>query len=75
MPVYHVKTPTSEHLVKAEYKGQAVSHVVKATVQAESINTDRMVELLTKGLQIEEAAPSKEEAPNQPELPVPAKAA
>ncbi len=56
MPIYHVKTPTSEHIVEAGTKAAAVNHVVRETITAENLTATDLVYLQrTKGLQIETA--------------------
>lgn len=70
MPIYHVKTPTSEHIVEAGTKAAAVNHVVRETITAENLTATDLVYLQrTKGLQIETANAEAAEpaAAKQPE--------
>ena len=69
MPIYHVKTPNSEHIVNASSKSVAVNHVVRKTVTAKNLTATDLVYLQTeKGLQIETAqAEAADPAPAQPE--------
>lgn len=55
MPVYHVKTPSGEHLVDATNKAAAVNHVIRNTVTAESVTASEMVKHMQAGLTVQTA--------------------
>lgn len=54
--LYHVKTPTGEHIVEASSKSVAINHVVRETITANNLTASDLVYLQrTKNLQIETA--------------------
>ncbi len=59
MPVYLVKTPLGDRLVKATNKSVAINHVIRDTIDAESLTTDDLVVHIADGLSVETAAPEK----------------
>lgn len=69
MPIYHVKTPTGEHIVEANTPAAAVSHVVKSTITAKNLTATDLAYLLKKGLTLETAKADAAEpaAAQQPE--------
>lgn len=56
MPIYHVKTPTTEHIVEATNQAVAINHVVRGTITAENLTASELVQLMGKGLVVEKAA-------------------
>jgi len=56
MPVYKVKTPAGETLVKAVNKSAAINHVIRNMVTAENMTADDVAEAASLGLKIEIAS-------------------
>lgn len=66
MPIYHVKTPNSEHVVKASTQAAAINHVVRETITAKNLTATDLAYLLEKGFKLETAnAEAAEPAPAQ----------
>ena len=55
MPIYLVKTPNEKKLVDANTKAQAINHVTKTTITAETVTASEVVELMQSGIQVEKA--------------------
>lgn len=53
--IYLVKTPSGDRLIKAGSKSVAVNHAVKSMIEARSVTASELVELMDKGLTVEEA--------------------
>jgi hypothetical protein len=56
MPVYHVKTPSGEHLVDATTKAAAINHIIRNSVTADPLKSSDLVKLMQKGLTVETAS-------------------
>lgn len=59
MPIYHVQTPSGEHVVDATNQAAAVNHVVRETITVKNLTASELVELQGKGLTVEKAGTSK----------------
>lgn len=55
MPIYHVKTPTGEKLVEANTKAQAINHVTRSTITADTVTAPQVVALMGQGIKVEKA--------------------
>lgn len=53
--VYKVTTPTGVRLVKAGNKIQAHMHVARSTITADLASQDDLIDLVGKGVKVEEA--------------------
>lgn len=64
MPVYKVKSPNGERLVKAGTKSTAINHVIRDQVTAEPLTADEVADAAAAGVKIEVAVqePAKEPA-------------
>ena len=64
MPVYKVKSPNGERLVKAGTKSTAINHVIRDQVTAEPLTADEVADAAAAGVKIEVAVqePAKESA-------------
>lgn len=61
MPIYHVQTPSGEHVVDATNQAAAVNHVVRETITVKNLTASELVELQGKGLTVEKAGKSDAE--------------
>lgn len=66
MAIYHVQTPNSEHLVKAQNAKQAIAHVIAGTVKAKALNAEESAELAGR-LKLESAAAEQAPEPDKTE--------
>jgi len=66
MPIYHVKTPQDEKLVDANNITQAINHVVRNTITAESLTASEAVALMQKGIVVEKATTKSSTTSPQP---------
>ncbi len=66
MPIYHVKTPQGEKLVDANTKAQAINHVVRSTITAETVTASEVVALMQAGVVVEKVIESEPKS-EQPE--------
>jgi hypothetical protein len=56
MPIYHVKTPSAEHIVDAGNQYAAINHVVRETITAKCLTASDLLYLMQdKGLKVETA--------------------
>ena len=55
MPIYLVKTQQGELLVEANSRSQAISHVVKTTIEAAVVTASDVVKLMQDGVVVEKA--------------------
>lgn len=66
MPIYHVKTPSGATLVCANTKAQAIGHIIRTTITAETVTASEVVTLMQNGVAVE-AASTPEPAPEPPQ--------
>jgi hypothetical protein len=69
MPVYHVKTPTSEHIVEATNQSVALNHVVRNTITVKNMTATDLAAAIKAGKEIESAGAETTPKPADPKLP------
>lgn len=68
MPVYKVKSPAGERLVKAGTKSTAINHVIREQITAEPLTADEVADAAAAGVKIEvAAAPEKADGEQVPQ--------
>jgi hypothetical protein len=65
--IYVVGGPQGIRLVNATTKQQAIAHVVNSTIKAHVASQNDLVELLTKGLTVEQYKPANMELNLEPQ--------
>ena len=65
--IYVVGGPTGIRLVNATTKQQAIAHVANSTIKAHVASQTDLVELLTKGISVEQYKPANMELDLEPQ--------
>ena len=65
MPIYLVKSPKGEQLIEANNKAQAVNHVTRSIITAESVTASEVVALMQSGVSVEKAVAPTDEKESQ----------
>jgi len=54
--IYHVTDGTSQWLVRASNKAQAIAHIVRGRMKCEVADQDTLIDLVSKNFTVQEAA-------------------
>jgi len=58
--IYHLTDGTSQWLVRAHNKSQAIAHIVRSRIKAEVADQDTLIDLVSKNYKVQDATATAE---------------